>query len=72
MLNDRTNYAKGIVGLLESAYGGVVRIFDSKIPFSVRAAEATAEGVSIYAYEPKGKVAKAYESFTEEVLRYDR
>lgn len=68
MLNSRTNYAKEIVSLLEEAYGGSVHIYDSKIPFSVRAAEATAEGISIYKYDPKGKVAKAYKDFTKEVL----
>ncbi len=68
MLNNRTNYAKEIVTLLDDAYGGVVHIYDSKIPFSVRAAEASAEGVSIYKHDPKGKVAQAYESFTREVL----
>jgi len=68
MLNSRTNYAKEIVSLLEEAYGGSVHIYDSKIPFSVRAAEATAEGMSIYKYDPKGKVAKAYKDFTKEVL----
>jgi len=68
MLNSRTNYAREIVSLLEEAYGGSVHIYDSKIPFSVRASEATAEGMSIYKYDPKGKVAKAYKDFTKEVL----
>ena len=45
-----------------------VHIYDSKIPFSVRAAEATAEGVSIFKHDPKGKVANAYMDFTQEVL----
>ena len=68
MLNNRTNYSKEIVNLLDEAYGGAVHIYDSKIPFSVRAAEATAEGVSIFKHDPKGKVANAYMDFTQEVL----
>ncbi len=68
MLNNRTNYAREIVTLLDEAYGGAVHIYDSKIPFSVRAAEASAEGVSIYKHDPRGKVAAAYENFTREVL----
>ena len=72
MLNDRTTYAREIVALLESTYGDSVRIFDSRIPFSVRAAEATAEGVSIFSHDPRGKVAKAYKSFTREVLTYGK
>lgn len=35
---------------------------------SVRAAEISAEGVSIYKHDPKGKVASAYYSLTEEVI----
>jgi chromosome partitioning protein len=38
---------------------------------SVRAAEASAEGVSIYAHDPKGKVATAYEVITKEVASYE-
>ena len=68
MLNNRTNYAREIVGLIKEAYGGVVNIYDSKIPFSVRAAEATAEGVSIFKHDPNGKVADAYREFAKEVL----
>ena len=35
---------------------------------SVRAAEISAEGVSIYKHDPKWKVASAYDSLTKEVL----
>jgi len=68
MVDSRTNYARGITELLKEKYGDKVRIFASSIPMSVRAAEISAEGVSIYAHDPKGKVAEAYTSLTEEVL----
>lgn len=58
----------GAVLLIEN-YGSKVRIFQNSIPISVRAAEISAEGVSIYRHDPKGKVASAYQSLTEEVLR---
>jgi chromosome partitioning protein len=45
-----------------------VTIFESSIPTSVRAAEISAEGVSIYSHDSTGKVAKAYEALTREVL----
>ena len=35
---------------------------------NVRAEESTAEGISIFEYDPKGKVALAYQSLTDEVL----
>lgn len=68
MVDGRTNYARDISSLLVENYGGKVRIFENSIPFSVRAAEISAEGVSIYRHDPKGKVAAAYESLTREVL----
>lgn len=54
--------------ILVENYGSKVRIFENSIPISVRAAEISAEGVSIYEHDPKGKVAAAYQSLTEEVL----
>ena len=60
--------AREIIKLLNKAYGQSVRIYNSRIPFSVRAAEATALGVSIYYHDPKCKVADAYRELTGEVL----
>lgn len=54
--------------MLKEAYESRVRIFTNVIPVSVRAAEISAEGISIYRHDPKGKVAAAYDSLTEEVL----
>lgn len=68
MVDSRTNYAKDISALLIENYGSKVRIFENSIPISVRAAEISAEGVSIYQHDSKGKVASAYQSLTEEVL----
>ncbi len=44
MVDNRTNYAKDIIAMLKEAYGSRVRIFESSIPISVRAAETSAEG----------------------------
>ncbi len=68
MVDDRTNYSKEIMVLLSNGYGRDVRIFSNNIPLSVRAAEISAVGESIYKHDPRGKVAKAYESLTREVL----
>lgn len=68
MVDSRTNYARDISNLLIETYGGNVKIYDSTIPVSVRAAEISAAGISIYAHDPKGKVAAAYERLTGEVL----
>lgn len=68
MVDSRTNYAREISSLLIEKYGDKVKIYDSTIPISVRAAETSAAGISIYTHDPKGKVAAAYERLTEEVL----
>lgn len=68
MADMRTNYAKEIVELLHNTYDGHIRIFESIIPLSVRAAETSAEGKSIYLHDPSGRVAKAYNELTKEVL----
>ena len=68
MVDNRTNYARDITALLMENYGSRVRIFENCIPMSVRAAETSAEGISIYRHDPKGRVAGAYLFLTEEVL----
>lgn len=68
MVDARTNYAKDIAEMLNNAYGKDINIFKNKIPHSVRAAEATTVGKSIYEYDPKGTVATAYEALTQEVI----
>lgn len=72
MVDNRTNYAKEISVLLRDAYGTKLKVFDTDIPHSVRAAEISAEGKSIYAHDPKGKVADAYREFTKEVMRHEK
>lgn len=68
MVDGRTNYAKEIMQLLSEGYGDQIRFFKNNIPLSVRAAEISAIGVSIYEHDPKGRVAEAYQSLTKEVL----
>lgn len=68
MADIRTNYLREIIDLLRSTYGSKLRIFDSIIPQSIRAAETSAEGRSIYLHDPAGKVAAAYAALTREVL----
>ncbi len=71
MVDYRTVYANEITEVLYQHYGNNIHIFDEVIPLSVRAAEASAEGVSIYKHDPKGKVALAYEAITKEVAEHE-
>ncbi|RKJ39676.1 ParA family protein [Acutalibacter sp. 1XD8-33] len=67
MADMRTTYSQGIVELLQGTYGGKLKIFDTVIPCSIRAAETSAEGKSIFLHDPSGKVSAAYEALTLEV-----
>ena len=68
MTDNRTNYGKQIDTLIRQAYGSKIKVFDQTIPRSVRAAEISAVGKSIFQHDPKGKVAEAYQSLAREVL----
>ena len=68
MVDYRTNYAKDITALIRESYGSSVGVLESFIPFSVKVAEASAEGVSIYHYAPKCKASLSFFNLTKEVL----
>ncbi len=70
MVDSRTNYARDISQLVVDTYSDQLGVFDTLIPLSVRAAEISAEGSSIYQYDPKGKAATAYRTLTEEVISH--
>lgn len=72
MVDCRTNYAKEIMACVREVYGDNVGIFDSVVPVSVKAAESSAEGCSIYKHDSKGKIANAYRKLTEEVLQHEK
>ena len=67
MADMRTTYSQEIVELLRGTYGGKLKIFDTVIPRSLRAAETSAEGKSIFLHDPSGKVSAAYQALTLEV-----
>lgn len=72
MIDYRMNYAKDISLQLREVYGSAVGVFDIYIPLSVKASECSAEGVSIYKHDLKGKVAEAYTKLTQEVLSHEK
>ncbi len=72
MMDSRTVYAREIATLMRDNYGRRIKVFDTEIPHSIRAAEISAEGVSIYKHAPKGRVAAAYHALTKEVLQNEK
>ena len=57
-MDAKTNDARDISQLIRDTYGGKIKVYGTDIPRSVRAAEISAEGKSIFAHDPKGKVAE--------------
>lgn len=71
MVDGRTNNAREISDLIRNTYGSNIKVFDTTIPHSVRAAESASIGKSIFTHDPYGKVAKAYTNLTREVLQIE-
>ena len=53
MTDSRTNYGREIDALIRQVYGSKIRVFEQPVPHSVRAAEISAEGRSIFAMTRK-------------------
>lgn len=64
----RTNLAQATANSLRENYGRVIKVYQTTIPVAIKAAETSAAGKSIYAYDKNSPAAKAYEAFTKEVL----
>ena len=60
MVDNRTNNARGIIESLRNTVGQNIKVFDTEIPHSVRAAECALTGESIFSHDKNGKVAAAY------------
>ena len=65
----RTNLARVTAESIRQNYGRMVKVYQTVIPVGVKAAETSAAGQSIYRYDKNSTVAKAYASFTKEVIR---
>lgn len=72
MVDSRTNFAKDISTLIRNTYGNKLKIFKTEIPMSIRAAETSAAGKSIYSYDKNGKAAEAYRNLTKEVIEIEK
>jgi chromosome partitioning protein len=68
MVDRRANLSREVIASIEQAYGKNIRIFGKHIPRSVKAAECSAQGVSIFTHDPNGKVAAAYQALAREVM----
>ena len=67
MVRPNTVIGREIDSIVKSTYAPRIRVFDTSIPMSVRAVEATADGSSVVVYSKSSKVAQAYAKFAREV-----
>jgi chromosome partitioning protein len=72
MFDSRLNFHRDVLANVTAAYGEYFRIFETKIPVSVRVTETQAAGRSIFDHDPKGKIAQAYAAFAKELMSYGR
>ena len=68
LVAENTNLAKTTEQTIRDFYGSRIKVFDTHIPMAIKCAEISVVGKSIYSYDGNSKVAKAYESFTREVM----
>ncbi len=70
MVNE-TNFRRDIVKYIKEDFGKRLPVMETMIPLTVRLAEVSAAGKSIFKHDPRGRAAAAYKSLTEEVLRIE-
>ena len=68
LFDTRNNLAREVEQTIRNQYSDAYRVFDSIIPRAVSAAETPAVGVSIFAYDKRGKVATAFTNLADEVV----
>ncbi len=67
MFDKRTNLSKEVAAALRKVYGNDIKVFDTVIGISTKAAEAPSQGMSLIKYDTKGEVSKNYEKLASEI-----
>ncbi len=68
MQDSRMVFTRQVTDAIRQRYGINTNIMETFIPRSVRAAETSAKGKSIFLHDPHGKVAEAYAALAREVI----
>lgn len=68
IVETKLSQSKDAMRDIKDTYGEYIKILDSYIPKTAKASECPKHGMSIFAYDPKGKTAKAYLELTKEVM----
>ncbi len=71
MDTERTIVSAQIKEMIDSTFGGKLPVFDTRIPRTIKVAEAAMYGKTICEYLPSSKAAVAYENFAKELLSHE-
>lgn len=71
MATPHTKEYKETYAKLKQDYSHKATIFENVIPSSTKAIETSKQGKSIFAHDPNGKIAKAYETLIQELITTD-
>lgn len=67
--DNRAHYRRDVVLALREIYGNRNLVYQTELPYSVRATESADLGISLFAYQRWCKLARAYKRFVDEVVR---
>lgn len=62
------NHPKRIIEVIRQEYGDNIPVFESRIPLSIKAADASVARTSVLKYAASSKVAKAYQALAAELM----
>lgn len=68
MCEERTNLCKTITEQITDTFEGQIRIFDSKIPNTIKVGEAVYYSQPLLEYAPESKACMAYENLAKELI----
>ncbi len=68
MFDKRTNLSKEVASAVRKVYGKDIKVFDTVIGISTKAAEAPSQGMSLIKYDTKGEAARNYEKLALEIV----
>lgn len=71
MCEARTNLCKVITEQVSETFAGQLRIFDSKIPNTVKVGESVYYSEPLLEYAPNSKACKAYQNLAKELITYE-
>lgn len=71
MYDARTNLCKVITEQVSDTFEGQIRIFDSKIPNTVKVGELVYYSEPFIEYAPECNASKAYQNFAKELIAYE-